>query len=302
MAKPVHSSQSYSSSESAAVMARAAFVDPFAPVTRKAVSGPLAPPQQQQPQRLCVSGPLYRDSRLAAPSYSDAVQQEQQVQQLAGPASSFATTPLAELWWGTAPSADAMAVAEAVWGAHAAQHQATLAPHPASPSFASPSNAPIEATGAAGGCWEWAEARAMVAVADEEEVSSTYRGDGSCPNTPGCNGEYPVSAGFRDGSLRTAKYTCGGEGYNRAMCLCAMGVPHLAVPQGFDVEGWTTSCDSDMDGDVASVADDEEGSWGESECGPSADAPYLGGDSWWLGSSTDCGSSACGGGSCAVAC
>ncbi|CAI5524540.1 unnamed protein product [Closterium sp. Naga37s-1] len=175
MAKPVHSSQSYSSSESAAVMARAAFVDPFVPITRKAVSGPLAPPQQQQQQRLCVSGPLYRDSRFAAPSYSDAVQQEQQLQQLAGPASSFATTPLAELWWGTAPSADAMAVAEAVWGAHAAQHQATLAPHPASPSFASPSNAPIEATGAAGGCWEWAEAGAMAAVADEEE-GLTWRG------------------------------------------------------------------------------------------------------------------------------
>ncbi|CAI5537330.1 unnamed protein product [Closterium sp. Naga37s-1] len=181
MAKPVHSSQSYSSSESAAVMARAAFVDPFAPVTRKAVSGPLAPPQQQQQQqqqqqRLCVSGPLYRDSRLAAPSYSDAAQQEQQLQQLAGPASSFATTPLAELWWGTAPSADAMAVAEAVWGAHAAQHHAMLAPHPASPSLASPSNAPIEATGAAGGCWEWAEAGAMAAVADEEEQPHTMAG------------------------------------------------------------------------------------------------------------------------------
>ncbi|CAI5463911.1 unnamed protein product [Closterium sp. Yama58-4] len=279
-------------------MARAAFVDPFAPVTRKAVSGPLAPLQQQQQQRLSVSGPLFQDSRLAGPSYSDAAQHEQQLQQLAGPTSSFATTPLAEIWWGIAPSSDAMAVAEAVWGAH---HHATLAPHPASPSLASPSNAPIEATGAAGGCWEWAEAGAMAAAADEEEVSSTYRGDGSCPNTPGCNGEYPACAGaiaggfdcgaisptvslpasgFRDASLRAAKCTCGGEGYNRAMCLCAMGVPHLAVPQGFDVEGWTTSCDSDMDGDVASVADDEEGSWGESECGPSAEAPSVGGDSW----------------------
>ncbi|GJP39460.1 hypothetical protein CLOM_g23828 [Closterium sp. NIES-68] len=326
MARPVNPSQSYSSSESAAVMAIAAFVDPLSAITRKAVSGPLASvQQQQQQQRLCASGPLFPEARLAVSSYDHAAnQQTQQLQHLAGPASSFATTPLAELWWGVAPSADAMAVADAVWGAHAAQHQATLAPHPASPSFAPPSNAPVEGTVAGAGCWEWAEAGAMAAVEDEEEVSSTYRGDDSCPNTPGCNGDYPAAfaaaiasgydcgivsptalppvAGFHDGAVTIAKCVCGGDGYSSARCLCAMGVPHLAVPQGFDVEGWTTSCDSDMDDDVASVEGDEEGSWGESECGPCGEASPGGGDSWWLGSSTDCGSSACGGGSCAVAC